>query len=75
VLQIGSIVSMVAAEFGVSLVPASMRQLGVDGVVFRDVSGTSLKVPIAVGHRRGDTSSVVRNFIRIAEHRGGEDAV
>lgn len=38
--QIGSVVTLVAAELGVSVVPASMAQLQVNGVVYRPIEGS-----------------------------------
>ena len=61
--QIGSIVNLVAAELGVSIVPASMMQLRVTGVAYRRIAGQSPATQLALAYRRGETSPVVRNFI------------
>jgi len=61
--QISSVVSLVAAELGFSLVPASMRQLHVTGVTYREVKGIAPIVRLALAFRRGETSKIVRNFI------------
>jgi DNA-binding transcriptional LysR family regulator len=61
--QISSVVSLVAAELGFSLVPASMRQLHVTGVTYREVKGGAPIVHLALAFRRGETSKIVRNFI------------
>jgi DNA-binding transcriptional LysR family regulator len=61
--QISSVVNLVAAELGFSLVPASMRQLQVTGVVYREVKGDAPIVHLALACRRGETSKIVRNFI------------
>jgi DNA-binding transcriptional LysR family regulator len=61
--QIDSIVNLVAAELGVSLVPASMNQLQVSGVVYREIAGVAPVARLALAVRRGETSKVVRNFI------------
>jgi DNA-binding transcriptional LysR family regulator len=61
--QIGSVINFVAAELGVSLVPASMRAVKVPGVVYRDVSGAAPVARLALASRRGDTSPILRNFI------------
>jgi DNA-binding transcriptional LysR family regulator len=61
--QIASIVAFVAAELGVSVVPASMSQLRVTGVAYRPISGNPPTAQLALAHRRGDTSPVVRNFV------------
>ncbi|WLB51980.1 LysR family transcriptional regulator [Bradyrhizobium japonicum] len=61
--QISSVVSLVAAELGFSLVPASMRQLHVTGVTYRAVKGEAPIARLALAFRRGETSKIVRNFI------------
>ena len=61
--HITSIVNLVAAELGVSLVPAAMMQLRVTGIVYRQIAGQSPTTRLALAYRRGETSPVVRNFI------------
>jgi DNA-binding transcriptional LysR family regulator len=58
-----SIVNLVAAELGVSIVPVSMTQVRVTGVVYRRIAGQSPTTRLALAYRRGETSPVVRNFI------------
>ena len=64
--QIASIINFVAAELGVSIVPASMSQLQVSGVTYRPIAGQAPTVQLALAYRRGETSAVVRNFIALA---------
>jgi hypothetical protein len=40
-----------------------MSQLSVKGVVFRPVAGQSPVTRLALAYRRGETSTVVRNFV------------
>lgn len=61
--QIASVVNLVAAEMGFSLVPASMDQLQVTGVVYRQIAGQTPVARLSLVQRRGETSGVVRNFI------------
>jgi DNA-binding transcriptional LysR family regulator len=61
--QLASIISLVAAELGVSIVPASMRQLQVAGVAYRAIAGDAPTDTLALAHRRGETSPIVRNFV------------
>jgi DNA-binding transcriptional LysR family regulator len=61
--QMASLIHFVAAELGVSLVPASMRSLKVPGVVYRELSGRPTLLRLALASRRGDTSPALRNFI------------
>src|ERR1700692_3773398 len=58
-----SIVNLVAAELGVSIVPASMMQVRVTGIAYRQIAGQSPTTRLALACRRGETSPVVRNFI------------
>ena len=64
--QIPSIVNLVAAELGVSVVPASMSQLHISGVAFREIKGQTLTARLALAFRKGNTSSLVRNFVAMA---------
>jgi DNA-binding transcriptional LysR family regulator len=64
--QMGSVVNLVAAELGFSLVPASMRQLQVTGVAYREIEGAAPIAKLALAHRRDDISTIVRNFIALA---------
>src|SRR5437763_4332112 len=64
--RILSTLSLVAAGLGVSLVPASLERLGMDGVVFRRLSAeTRPQAPLNLAHRRGETSAVVRRFVAL----------
>lgn len=61
--HMASIVNLVAAELGVSIVPASLMQMRVTGIVYRQIAGQSPTTRLALAFRRGETSPVVRNFI------------
>lgn len=61
--QITSVVDLVAAELGVSIVPASMSQLRVGGVAYRQIAGKAPTARLALAHRRGETSPIVGNFV------------
>ena len=58
-----TIVNLVAAGLGVSIVPASMMQVRVTGVAYRPIAGQSPTTRLALAFRRGETSPIVRNFI------------
>ena len=64
--QISSIVNLVAAELGVSIVPASMSQLHIAGVAFREIKGQTPTTRLALAYRKGNTSNLVRNFVAVA---------
>jgi DNA-binding transcriptional LysR family regulator len=59
-------VNLVAAELGVSIVPASTSQLRVRGVAYREIAGQAPTVRLAIAYRRGETSPIVRNFVASA---------
>jgi DNA-binding transcriptional LysR family regulator len=61
--QIALILILVAAELGVSIVPASMSQLQIVGVTYRPIAGQAPMARLALACRRGATSPVVRNFV------------
>ncbi|WP_289368137.1 LysR family transcriptional regulator [Pantoea stewartii] len=61
--QIASVINLVAAEMGVSVVPASMAQVKVNGVVFRQIDDEAPVARLALAFRRADTSPVLRNFV------------
>jgi DNA-binding transcriptional LysR family regulator len=60
--HMSSIITLVAAELGVSIVPASMSQLQVTGVAYRAIAGEAPITRLALAYRRGETSPIVRNF-------------
>jgi DNA-binding transcriptional LysR family regulator len=57
-----TIIGLVAAGTGVSLVPASVARLALDGVAYRSVTGAPLSELVAVT-RAGDDSALVRAFV------------
>jgi len=68
-----STLGLVAAGLGVSLVPASMRQLRVDGVAYRPLdAGAKLAAPLNLAYRHGETAAVVRGFIALVQRPAPE---
>jgi len=61
--QFASIINLVAAELGVAIVPASMSQLLIAGVAYRQIAGQAPSAKLALAHRRAETSATVRNFL------------
>jgi DNA-binding transcriptional LysR family regulator len=61
--HMASIITLVAADLGVSIVPASMSQLVVAGVAYRPIAGEAPITRLALANRRGETSPIVRNFV------------
>jgi DNA-binding transcriptional LysR family regulator len=72
--QMGSVVNLVAAELGYSLVPASFRQVQVTGVAYREIEGQNPIAPLALASRRGETSDIVRNFMAKAKQSARDNA-
>ena len=64
--QIGSVINLVAAELGVSIVPASAAQIKVKGVVYRPIEGIAPVARLALATRRTSNSAAVENFLRLA---------
>jgi DNA-binding transcriptional LysR family regulator len=63
--QIASIIPMVAAGFGVSIVPRSLMQIRVDNVVYLPIEGDVPRTPISLAWRRHDPSPIVRSFLNV----------
>jgi DNA-binding transcriptional LysR family regulator len=57
-----TIIGLVAAGTGVSLVPASVGRLALDGVTYRPVSGAPLSELVAIT-RAGEESALVQAFV------------
>lgn len=64
--QIASILSLVSAELGFSLVPASMAQLNIDGICFLNLMHDQPGVDLAAAHLKTRPSQAALNFVAIA---------
>jgi DNA-binding transcriptional LysR family regulator len=62
--ETSTMLSLVAAGGGVAIVPASMRALQLEGVVYRDLEDAP-EVDLAVAWRRDDRSPLLRNFLDV----------
>jgi DNA-binding transcriptional LysR family regulator len=68
-----SALSLVAVGLGVSLVPACMQRMALEGVVYRRLKGGAQpKVVLNLAARRGDPSPVVRRFLAIVRRAARE---
>ena len=66
--RILSTLNLVAAGLGISIVPASLRRLRLDGVVYRSLKDSPhLTAPINLAYRAGEESASVRRFIEVVE--------
>ncbi|ATZ09990.1 LysR family transcriptional regulator [Erwinia amylovora] len=61
--QISSAISMVAAGFGISIVPDSLRSIKLPGVSFHQIEDAALGSDIALAWRRWDRSPAVHHLV------------
>ncbi|HVE08693.1 MAG TPA: LysR family transcriptional regulator [Paraburkholderia sp.] len=61
--QLASVVNLVAAGLGVSIVPADIAQVQVNGVRYLDVQGARLSARLALGWREGEPQAALANLI------------
>jgi DNA-binding transcriptional LysR family regulator len=64
--QLSTVVSLVAAEFGVSIVPASVSQFHAEGVTYVDITDAKVRSKLALASLEGNASARVDNFLDIA---------
>jgi DNA-binding transcriptional LysR family regulator len=77
VSEIRTVLGLVSAGLGLSLVPESVSTGERAGVVFRPIEGRAPTVDLALAWRRDDTSPALAAFLEVAhaglsEHRDGE---
>jgi DNA-binding transcriptional LysR family regulator len=66
--RITSTLSLVAAGLGISLVPASLQRINMDGVAYRRLKGAAIpKAPLLLASRRSDPSAVLRHFLNLVK--------
>jgi DNA-binding transcriptional LysR family regulator len=63
--QLLTVIGLVAAGIGLSLVPASMRTVRWQGIVYRPLQGLGFQVESIVAWRRDEVSAVVRTFLGV----------
>ena len=66
VTEMHTIVSLVAAGMGVSLVPLSIKNIRSQGVVYRELEGATLITEMAMAWLRTSHSTTVQNFLQVA---------
>ena len=62
-----STLNLVAAGLGVSIIPASMQSLHMDGVVYRRLKGAPVTAPLQLAYRRGDSAPATGRFVELAQ--------
>jgi DNA-binding transcriptional LysR family regulator len=71
---ISSRLNLIAAGLGIAVVAASLEHAKIEGVTFRRLKGApQLKAPFSVAYRRGESSPVVRQFLRLAKQAAASD--
>ena len=63
--QMASVVNLVAAGFGVSIVPTSIAQVRMTGVVYRPIEGPAPVARLALASRKHRRSAMVENLFRL----------
>ena len=63
--QISSVVNLVAADLGVSIVPASISQIKLAGVVYRPIDGPPAVARLALAVLRSQRSPVTENLMSL----------
>jgi DNA-binding transcriptional LysR family regulator len=73
--RISTALSLVATGFGVTLVPASMRRMALEGVTYRDLAGAAqAKAFLSIAARRDDSSGIVKNFLALVRRAAQREA-
>jgi DNA-binding transcriptional LysR family regulator len=70
--QFTSIIGLVSAGLGLSLVPQGLQQLRLDAVVYRPLIGTPVIAPVALVARRRTPSPAVTALLRTARKSASE---
>ena len=65
VAETATLVSFVAAGLGVSLVPASVRSMTVQGAVYRPLARDATRVELAAAWRRDDERPVLKRALDV----------
>lgn len=71
-MQMQTIVSLVSAEIGIAIVPASLQNLQRTGVVYKPLIEANPQPAIAVAWRKEDRSATVKKFIEYLELKTNE---
>ena len=63
-----STLNLVAAGLGIAVVSASLQRMNIEGVIYRRLRiASQLKTPLDLASRRGDASTVIRHFLKLAK--------
>jgi DNA-binding transcriptional LysR family regulator len=67
--QVASAVSMVAAGFGVTVVPHSIRHVYAAGVSYHEIEGPQPTAHVVLAYRSDEFSKLVRDFVDVSKRR------
>jgi DNA-binding transcriptional LysR family regulator len=67
-IQIQTIISLVAAEMGIAIVPVSIQNLQRTGVVYRPLQEPTPEAAIAVVWRQADSSPTLAQFLQVVKN-------
>ncbi|MCW5625207.1 MAG: LysR family transcriptional regulator [Burkholderiales bacterium] len=70
-VQMQTIVSLVSAEIGVALIPASLEHMGRTGVVYKALGDTASSCELALAWRRDDRLATLQLFLETADRVAG----
>jgi DNA-binding transcriptional LysR family regulator len=62
-----TVIGLVSAGIGLTVVPQSVRQLHAPGVVYLDLTDRSARADIALAWRKSDPSDILRVFVALAK--------
>jgi DNA-binding transcriptional LysR family regulator len=75
-LRLASTLNLVAVGLGISIVPASVQRMQMDGLVYRRLrASTRLTAPLMLASRRRDPSAVVRHYLDLVKRAAKEFSV
>jgi len=75
-LRLASTLNLVAVGLGISIVPASVQRMQMDGLVYRRLrASTRLAAPLMLASRRRDPSAVVRHYLDLVKRAAKEFSV
>jgi DNA-binding transcriptional LysR family regulator len=67
--RVTTALGLVASGLGVSVVPASMQRIALDGVVFRPIEDRAgMKAVLALGWRKNDASPALANYLALVRN-------
>ena len=73
--QLQTILNLVAAGMGITLVPESVMQMSGRGVVFKRLPDPAPSMEIAVAWRRDDQSPVLQAFLEVVRETARQSAL